>query len=107
EQAAKISTPGILQVRRFAHRDVIWDELLASEPAGERFEDLLVPIYRTGRRVYDPPELADVRRRCAEQLARFGNGIKRLTSPEDHPVELEPRLADLKARLIAIAEAAA
>src|SRR5262249_25286777 len=41
EQAAKISTPGILQVRRFAHRDVIWDELLASEPAGERFEDLL------------------------------------------------------------------
>lgn len=103
EQEVKISTPGVLQVRRFEDRDVIWDELTGVDQKGE---DLLVPIYRTGKRVYEPPPLDDVRRRREEQLARFDLGIKRFENPDLYPVELEPRLFDLKARLVAEARAA-
>jgi len=109
EQALKISNPGILQVRRFDAYDLIWDELQWSgglQPAGSG-DDLLVPIYRAGKRVYDPPPLAEVRRRREEQLARFDAGIKRFDHPDLYPVELEPRLADLKARLVASARGVA
>ena len=33
-----------------------------------RREDLLVPVFRGGRRVYDPPPLEEIRRRAAAQL---------------------------------------
>jgi nicotinate phosphoribosyltransferase len=85
EDVVKISNPGILQVRRYDDRDVIWDELTAAPSGGD---DLLVPIYRAGKRVYDPPPLDEVRRRREEQRL------------EGRPVELEPKLADLKERLI-------
>jgi nicotinate phosphoribosyltransferase len=105
EQDVKISTPGILQVRRFEDREVIWDELTGSPKTNG--EDLLVPIYRGGKRVYDPPPLDAVRRRREEQFTRFSDGIKRFENPHLHPVELEPGLFDLKARLIAKAREAA
>jgi len=100
EQEVKISTPGVLQVRRFASGDAIWDELTGATALAPG-TDLLVPIYRAGKRVYDPPPLEDVRRRCKEQLARFDAGIKRFENPDPYPVDLEPRLFDLKTRLIA------
>jgi len=113
EQDVKISTPGVLQVRRLEGRDMIWDELLewsgGLQPADgdlkaaapQTFEDLLVPIYRAGKRVYDPPPLDAVRRRREEKFARFDAGIKRFENPDHYPVELEPALFDLKTRLIA------
>ena len=106
EEAVKVSNPGMLQVRRLAGRDVIWDEMQWSgelQPAGE---DLLVPLYRSGKRVYDPPPLDSVRRRREEQLASFDAGVRRFENPDRYPVELEPRLAELKARLVARARAA-
>ena len=75
--------------------------------AATQGEDLLVPIYRAGKSVYDPPPLAEVRGRREEQLARLDAGIKRFENPERYPVELEARLADLKARLVATAREAA
>ena len=114
EQVVKISTPGVLQVRRFDNGDMIWDELTGMgtrtivDPAdmtrrktlaGEG-EDLLVPVYRGGKRVYDPPPLAEIRRRREEQLARFHPGIKRFENPHSYPVGLEQTLFDLKTRLI-------
>ena len=133
EQVVKISTPGILQVRRFAidgqmGGDMIWDELSAgaaalgsaARPAAgaptrtivdpvdmtrrktfdTEGEDILVPIYRGGKRVYDSPPLDEIRRRRAEQLARFHPGIKRFENPHSYPVGLEQTLFDLKTRLI-------
>ena len=123
EQAVKISTPGVLQVRRFDGGDMIWDELSVSvaapasgagrprtivDPADmtrrKTFDDdgadLLVPIYRGGKRVYDPPPLDEIRRRREEQLASFHPGIKRFENPHSYPVGLEQTLFDLKTRLI-------
>jgi nicotinate phosphoribosyltransferase len=122
EQAVKITTPGIQQVRRFsAHgefmADMIFDEELDTPaapvivdpgdltrrkeiPAGTPHTDLLVPIFRQGKRVYDPPPLAEVRRRTAEQLAGFHGGVKRFANPHRYPVGLERGLFDLKTHLI-------
>ena len=123
EQAIKTSNPGIMQVRRFRDdrtgyiADAIYDTALgAGDPctivdptdplrrrtldAGAAYEELLVPIFRAGKRVYDPPGLDDVRRRGQEQLAGFHPGIKRFMNPHQYPVGLERRLHDLKTELI-------
>lgn len=122
EQAVKVTTPGIQQVRRFsAHgepmADMIFDEELGAPaaptivdpadltrrkeiPAGTASEDLLVPVFRRGERVYDPPPLEEVRRRGQEQLRGFHPGIKRFVNPHQYPVGLELGLFDLKTRLI-------
>jgi nicotinate phosphoribosyltransferase len=122
EQAAKTTVPGSLQVRRFSRgseflADAIHDEGLGLPspcvivdpldplrrreiPAGTPGEDLLVPIFRRGRRVYDPPPLAEVRGRTLAQLGGFHAGVKRFVNPHQFPVGLERSLYDLRARLV-------
>jgi nicotinate phosphoribosyltransferase len=127
EQVVKITTPGLLQVRRFGYgsdergefmADMIWDELLGPPPdeptivdpkdmtrrreiaADTPFHELLVPIFRQGRRVYDPPSLHDVRARTLDQLDHFHLGIKRFVNPHQYPVGLELGLFDLRTQLI-------
>src|SRR5688500_366564 len=122
EQAIKITTPGIQQVRRFSSHgefvaDMIFDEELGAPaaptivdpgdltrrkeiPAGTEHTELLVPVFRQGRRVYEPPPLREVRQRTAEQLAGFHGGVKRFANPHRYPVGLERGLFDLKTHLI-------
>lgn len=122
EQAVKISTPGVLQVRRYhdsdgAVADVIYDELeglpedvtmvdpldltrrmtLLHELSSN---DLLVPIFRGGKRVYELPTLEEIRSRAKAQLDDFHQGIKRFVNPHTFPVGLESNLYDLKTRLV-------
>ena len=122
EQAAKSTTPGVLQVRRFRLGsefigDAIYD--LCHPPTGswtivdpsdatrrKRFrqstleEDLLVPIFRRGKRVYDTPGLYQIRERVRQQLAMFHPGIKRAVNPHQYPAGLELSLHELKTQLI-------
>jgi len=122
EQTVKVSTPGVLQVRRFHSGgefvgDAIYNEEMAPagpvtivDPiditrrktfaGGAAYEELLVPVYRGGRRVYDPPPLDEVRRRTGEQLSMFHAGVKRFTNPHQYPVGLEKGLHELKTDLI-------
>lgn len=107
EESIKISVPGVLNVRRFEEEgravgDMIWDEA-----GGEHATpaDLLVPVYRRGERVYDPPPLTAIAARAAEQMKTFDAGIKRLIDPDRYPVGFEPKLLELKTRLIAEARA--
>jgi len=122
EQAAKVSNPGIHQVRRFRTEtgfiaDGIYDvELGAPEPftvvdpldatrrkhlpPGTACEDLLVPVFQKGRQVYQGPALTDIRQRAQAQLAMFHSGVKRFVNPHQYPVGLELGLHDLKTDLI-------
>src|SRR6185312_2431641 len=90
EQAAKVTDPGVLQVRRFRKGsefvgDAIYDEtrpvprtITIVDPAdatrrkhfaaGTKFEDLLVPVLRRGKLVYDMPSLDAIRARAQRQL---------------------------------------
>jgi nicotinate phosphoribosyltransferase len=128
EQIAKISTPGMQQVRRFSRdgefvADAIIDESSGcSDPcvivdpidptrrknmAGVAHEDLLVPILRRGALVYSPLALAATRDRVKAQLAQFHSGVKRFDHPHQYPVGLEQRLHLLKTELILAARGAA
>jgi nicotinate phosphoribosyltransferase len=122
EAIEKTTIPGVLQVRRFAVgaeflADAIFEEGLGIPspcvivdpldptrrrelPADAATEDLLVPVFRRGRRVYDPPPLAQARARAKEQLSRFHAGVKRFLNPHRFPVGLEKRLHELRTRLV-------
>ena len=116
EQAIKTSTPGKLQVRRFDDADMIFDEL-AGEPShviidpldltrrrviseGAKYRDLLVPVFRSGKRVYELPSIEQIRAHRAAELDRFHHGVKRFVNPHRYPVGLEKKLFDLKTRMI-------
>ena len=122
EQTIKISNPGILQVRRYfddgqfiadAIHDIqsdlgggctVVDPMDMTRrkviPAQTTYTDLLVPIFREGKRVYDAPPLEESRREVQTQLAGLHPGIKRFANPHEYPVGLDERLHDLKTRLI-------
>lgn len=125
EQSAKVSTPGILQIRRFrrggeAIGDMVWD---ASNPPGERptmidpldvtrrktfspsdsTEDLLIPVIREGALVYEVPPLSESRTFAHRQLEGFHEGIKRFLHPHEYPVGLEEQLHRLKTDLVLLA----
>lgn len=122
EQAIKISTPGILQIRRYCSSneniaDLIYDELTPINddpvivdpidstrrkriPAGTDHEDLLLPVFSSGKLVYDLPDLNEIRSRAENQLSMFHAGIKRFVNPHRYPVGLELNLHELKTALI-------
>jgi nicotinate phosphoribosyltransferase len=122
EQAIKTTNPGFQQVRRFETgegfvADIIYDEdqglpgdavlvdpvdptRLKRIPPEARAADLLEPIVRAGRVVYESPPLAAIRERAAAQLARLHPGIKRFVNPHQYPVGLSAELHDLKTRLV-------
>ena len=108
EQAAKVSTPGVQNVRRYLRGgeyvgDAIWDEELGvgsparivdpldtnrekQLPLDASHEDLLVPVFRAGKRVYPVEPLSAARQRKEVQLQRFHAGIKRFLNPHQYPV---------------------
>ena len=122
EQAIKVSTPGIQQVRRFRDpkgflSDMIFN--IETPPTGKStmidpydftrnrsfpenitYEDLLVPIFMKGQFVYSLPSVHDTRNRVQEQLLHFHEGIKRFVNPHMYPVGLEKSLFDMKTNLI-------
>lgn len=122
EQSLKISTPGIQQIRRFDNGqeyvgDMVFDTELGVKtpavivdptdptrrkimPPSLAFKDLLLPIFREGQRVYQPPPLPAIRDFAAAELHRFHAGIKRFVYPHQYPVGLEESLHELKTRLI-------
>jgi nicotinate phosphoribosyltransferase len=122
EQFAKVSIPGIQQVRRF-HRDgefladVIYDEALGIPdgctavdpldmtrrkviPPGTPYVDLMTPIFRQGKPVYQPPSIHAVRDHAKAQLGSFHAGVKRFLNPHQYPVGLELQLHELRTKLI-------
>jgi nicotinate phosphoribosyltransferase len=123
EQAVKISIPGVLQVRRFSIggeliADAIFDEEHGWPTADSsivdpldmtrrkrirndaEYMDLLVPVLRGGKPVYDSPRLSMIRERTLSQLALLPSGVKRFLNPHQYPVGLEQSLFELKTRLV-------
>ncbi len=123
EQPAKVSNPGILQIRRFRRGDgefvgdVLYDELSGISAAPTMVdpfdatrrkhfaedlahEDLLVPVMRKGAIVNQAPAPSVSRERTAAQLASLHVGVKRFDNPHQYPVGLEQGLHELKTRLM-------
>jgi nicotinate phosphoribosyltransferase len=122
EQAAKISTPGIHQVRRFFRDglfvgDMIHDLSADAEPSrtmvdpldptrrrtfdpGLAHVDLLVPVYRAGQKVYAEPSVHESRERARAQVASLHPTVRRFDNPHAYPVGLEQSLHTLRTRLV-------
>ena len=124
EQPAKVSTPGVLQVRRYRAGgrfagDVVYDQgappgdgapVSAIDPfditrrlthgAHMPYEDLLVPVFRAGRLVYEAPPLPAIRQRTFDQLALLPPATRRFLNPQPYPVGLERGLHEMKTELI-------
>lgn len=68
-------------------------------------EDLLQPVLRQGARAGawadGAPALAQARERAFREIAALPERVRRHDAPDTYPVALEPRLAALKAELIA------
>jgi nicotinate phosphoribosyltransferase len=62
--------------------------------------DLLIPVVRSGRAVYEPPPVTAARERVHQQLSRLHTGVKRFVNPHQYPVGLTAALFDLRSRLI-------
>lgn len=125
EQSVKISTPGVLQVRRYYQdsperqnvADVIY-ELNSPPDQGATivdpldsmrrkrvssklaWRDLLVPVVRGGKRVGELPTLHDAQEYARRELEEFQSGIKRFVNPHLYPVGLEAKLHESKTSLV-------
>jgi nicotinate phosphoribosyltransferase len=64
------------------------------------YVDMLVPILRQGRLVYQLPEVEQIRKYAHAQLSFLHPSIKRLLNPHQYPVGLERGLHNLKTELI-------
>lgn len=122
EQMIKVSNPGILQVKRFYTKqeyvgDVIYDTNMPWEGDCQSVNpldpthlrtikkelpslDLLEPIFRNGKCVYQRPALKEIRERTQHELSRFSIGIKRFLNPHAYSVGMEKKLYDFKINLI-------
>lgn len=122
EKMAKISDPGILQVRRFYHSQSCIADAIFDLPTGMKerariidpvdstrsrivssameSRDLLLPIFREGRCCYQKPSLTAIQAFCKQELSKFDRGIKRFYNPHSYPVGLEESLYQLKCKLI-------
>ncbi len=122
EQTAKTTNPGILQVRRFFDgekyvADGIYDELTGIDKPfnlvdlydpserialSEKFEhkDLLIPIFRNGKQVYDLPSLPSIQKHAKKELSRLSPSMERFLNPQPYKTGLEKRLYETKLDLI-------
>ena len=122
-EPAKVSTPGIQQVRRFSKNgrfqaDIIYDEAAPPGAAWQAHvfgdpdteivlppdcasEDLLQPVFRSGELKTEMPSIHEMRRRCLHQLDSLGPELKRQTSTVRYPVGLEDGLFKRKQKLAA------
>jgi len=123
EESAKASVPGSLQVRRFRHphgrfiADAIYEtdhgvsepcEIVHSEtkdktliPANTHYSDLLVPIFRSGKVVYEAPSIETSRDRLHKQFSCAPPEILQLNDPVPYKIGLEKSLYELRSKLIA------
>jgi len=122
EESAKTSVPGSLQVRRFYQpderfmADAIYEtdhgvsepcEIVDVEteektdiPANIDYSDLLVPIFRDGKLVYQEPKIETSREHARKQLSCAPPEILQLKNATAYKIGLERSLHDLRSNLI-------
>jgi nicotinate phosphoribosyltransferase len=122
EESAKTSVPGSLQVHRFYHpdrrfmADAIYEtghgvsepweivdvqtENKTTIPPNTPYSDLLVPIFRAGKVVYEAPSIEMSRDHLRKQLSSAPPEILQLNDPVPYKIGLERSLYELRSKLI-------
>jgi nicotinate phosphoribosyltransferase len=122
-QATKVTTPGIQQVRRFTANneyvaDMIYDINIGPDNDGCRiidpfdmtrqkqiksctdYTDLLTPIFEKGVKVYESPSLVEIKERVESEKRYFHSTILRIVNPHHYPVGNELKLNEVRTDLM-------
>ena len=63
-------------------------------------QELLVPIFLNGKRVYECPTLQEIQDYCREQVDKFWDEIKRFDNPQTYYVDLSDKLWKIQQDLL-------
>ena len=125
ENVGKITTPHYKKLYRFIGNDTgkaiadymcVYDESVDDSKDIEIFDpdatwkrrtvynytakELQVPIFQSGKLVYESPKLEDIRTYCLEQVDTLWDEIKRFDNPQNYYVDLSQKLWDIKYGLL-------
>ena len=125
ENVGKITNPGFKKLYRFYSRESGMAEADYICLRGERVDDtrpleicdpaarwtrktmeaftareLQVPVFRSGRLVYDRPTLPQIKQYCKEQIATLWPEVLRFENPHNYYVDLSDRLLKIKLDLL-------
>ena len=125
ENPAKITNPHFKKVYRLFENDTgkaiadlicVHDEVIDPSQPLELFDpeatwkrktitnftvrELLVPIFQSGKLVYEKPSIEDMRAWCARQIDTLWDEVKRFENPHNYYVDLSQKLWDIKQQLL-------
>ena len=64
------------------------------------YRDLLVPIFKRGKKVYSSPPLIEIQENTRKELETLCSTVRRFLNPDPYFVGLESKIYDLKMKLI-------
>jgi nicotinate phosphoribosyltransferase len=121
ENVGKITTPHFKKIYRLRGRDTgkaeadlicLYDEVIDDTQPLEIFdpehtwkrkrldnfkaEELLVPIFKDGKQVYELPSIHDVRAHCACEIEGVWEEVRRFSNPHNYYVDLSEKLWNIK-----------
>ena len=127
ENTAKITNPHFKKVYRFYDNDsgkaladelCVYDEIIDDGKEHTIFDsnaswktktltnftakELLVPVFKNGKCVYDSPPINEIAVYCKEQISLLWDEVKRFENPHTYYVDLSKKLYDIKNILLNI-----
>ena len=127
ENTAKITNPHFKKVYRFYDNDsgkaladelCVYDEVIDDGKEHTIFDsnaswktktltnftakELLVPVFKNGKCVYDSPPINEIAVYCKEQISLLWDEVKRFENPHTYYVDLSKKLYDIKNILLNI-----
>ena len=125
ENVGKITTPHFKKIYRLRGRETgkaeadlicVYDETVDDSKPIEIFDpehtwkrktlenftatELLVPIFKDGKQVYELPELTKIREHCKEEIEGMWDEVRRFTNPHNYYVDLSEKLWQIKHDMI-------
>lgn len=63
-------------------------------------KELQVPVFKNGKRVYNSPNIEEIKSYCAEQIDTLWSSLLRFENPHKYHVDLSQKLWDIKQKLL-------
>ena len=125
ENVGKITTPHFKKVYRIRDKETgkaeadlicVYDETIDESKPLEVFDplatwkrktfdnytanELLVPVFKNGRQVYQLPTIEEIRNHCKEEIEGMWDEVRRFTNPHNYYVDLSEKLWKLKHEML-------
>ena len=126
ENVGKITTPHFKKVYRLRGRETgkaeadlicLYDETVDDTQPIELFDpehtwkrkvledytatELLVPVFKNGKQVYELPTIEEIRDHCIEEIDGIWDEVRRFTNPHNYYVDLSEKLWQIKHDMLA------